>query len=72
MKSISFRADEKLIERARMVAQARCTTLNKAFREWLVEYVAQSANVRAAEALLHRLGHVRADRHFTREEMNYR
>jgi hypothetical protein len=38
VKRITFSADEKMIEQARKAAADQNTTLNAAFREWLVSY----------------------------------
>jgi hypothetical protein len=72
MKNITFSADEDLIEQARIVARSRRKTLNQAFREWLVQFASQSGDVQEFDALMRRLRHVRAGRHFTRDEMNER
>jgi predicted transcriptional regulator len=72
MKNITLSADEDLIEQARQVARARRTTLNAAFREWLQNFTAQSGDAEQFDALLRRLRHVNAGRHFTRDEMNER
>jgi hypothetical protein len=37
VKNITLSAEERLIVRARAVAQQRATTLNQLFREWLVD-----------------------------------
>ena len=39
MKRITFRADERVIDEARKAAAYQNTTLNEAFREWLVRFV---------------------------------
>lgn len=72
MKNITLSADEDLIERARSVARARRTTLNAAFREWLAQFTAASGDVQGYDALMKRLKHVDAGRHFNRDEMNER
>jgi hypothetical protein len=72
MKNITLSADESLIEQARLVAQSERKTLNAAFREWLQQYAARAGRGAAFDALMRQLGHVRAGRHFTREEMNER
>jgi hypothetical protein len=73
MKSITFSADEDLIEQARAVARTRRTTLNAAFREWLLQFASRPSSVGEIEALLHRLRHVNSGgRHYTRDEMNER
>lgn len=70
MKRIALSANGKLIEQARITARSRGTTLNAAFREWLVQFTSQSGNVREFDALMRRLKHVRPGRRFTRDEMN--
>ena len=72
MKNVTLSADENLIEQARLVAQARRTTLNAAFREWLEQYAAQSGSGAAIESLMHRLKHVKASGPYTRDELNER
>lgn len=72
IKNITLTADEALIEQARRQATIRNTTLNELFRTWLARYVAQPAAADQYEALMTRLGHVKAGRKFTREEMNER
>jgi len=73
MKNITLSAEEDLIEEARAVARTRRTTLNAAFREWLVQFTARPSKAREAEALMRRLKHVNSGgRHFTRDEMNER
>jgi hypothetical protein len=72
MKNITLSADEDLIEQARIVARSQRRTLNAAFREWLLQFAAQAGNAREVDALMKRLRHVRAGRHFSRDEMNER
>jgi len=72
MKNVTLSADSDLIEQARAVARGQHKTLNAAFREWLRQYTAQSGSAQAVDSLMKRLRHVRAGRHFTREEMNER
>jgi hypothetical protein len=53
MKKITLRAEEGLIERARMVARAQHKTLGAAFREWLEQYTAQpGGSAGAVDALM--------------------
>jgi len=72
MKNVTLSADEDLIEQARLVARSQQKTLNAAFREWLVQFTARSGSRREVDALMRRLRHVNAGRHFTRHEMNER
>lgn len=72
MKNITLSADEDLIEQARLVARAQRKTLNSAFREWLVQFTARSGSRQDVDSLMRRLRHVKAGRHFSRDEMNER
>jgi hypothetical protein len=72
MRNVTLSADESLIERARLVAQARHQTLNAAFREWLEQYAAQAGAGAAVDALMRRLKHVRSTGPYSRDEMNER
>ncbi len=72
MKNVTLSADGALIEQARLIARARRTTLNQAFRDWLEQYAVQSGEGAAVDGLLHRLKHVRAAGPYTRDEMNER
>jgi len=73
MKNITLSADEDLIEQARLVARARRTTLNAAFREWLAQFAGLSQDAREAKALMKRLRYVNSGgRRYTRDEMNER
>ena len=72
MKNITLSAEESLIERARLVAQAQHKSLNAAFREWLEQYAAQAGGGAAVDALMRRLRHVRSSGPYTRDEMNER
>ncbi len=72
MKYLTLSADERVIERARLVARSRHETLNAAFRKWLLQYTAQAGSARKVESVMKRLRHVKAGRHFTRHELNER
>jgi hypothetical protein len=72
LKNVTLSAHEDLIERARLVARSRKTTLNAAFRQWLEQFTSQEGSARDVDALMERLRHVRAGRRFGREEMNAR
>ena len=69
---MTLSADENLIAQARLVAQARRTTLNAAFREWLEQYAAQAGGGAAIESLMQRLLHIKSSGGYTRDEMNER
>jgi hypothetical protein len=72
MKRITFRADERQIERARMLAKSRHRTLNVMFREWLEQLAAQNGSAQEFDPSMKRLKHVQAGRRFSRDEMNER
>lgn len=72
MKNITLSADEDLIEKARSVAKGQRRTLNDAFREWLKQFAASDGDAQSFHALMGRLKHVHAGRHYTRDEMNER
>ncbi|MFP5228054.1 MAG: hypothetical protein ACLGXA_10520 [Acidobacteriota bacterium] len=73
VKNITFSADEHHIEDARAVARTRRTTLNAAFREWLVQYSGRQARRKEIEEFFRsaRYGNS-GGRRFTRDEMNER
>ncbi|MDR9415422.1 MAG: hypothetical protein RI564_04000 [Gracilimonas sp.] len=72
MKNITFSADEKLIEKARLKAAKEKTTLNKRFREWLQSYAQQEKIGDNFEKLMDELHHIDSGGKFTRDEMNER
>lgn len=72
MKNITLSADEDLIEKARAIARAQRRTLNAAFRDWLTQYTADEGDAQSFDALMRRMRHVDAGRHYTREELNER
>jgi len=72
VKNITLSADEHLIEQARNKARAQHTTLNAAFREWLLQFTAKQGSAEEYKALMQQLRHVKAGRHFSRDEMNER
>jgi hypothetical protein len=72
MKNVTLSADEDLIEQARTVARAQHTTLNAAFREWLVQFTSRENDAQNYRALMKRLRYVKPGRRFTRDEMNER
>jgi hypothetical protein len=72
MKNITLSADEDLIERARLIARAQHKTLNAVFREWLAQFTASAGDAQGFDALMKRLKHVDAGKHFSRDELNER
>ena len=72
-KSITFSADEALIDEARATARALDTTLNEQFRLWLEDFARKGRAERARQTLAAVQGkYSTAGRKFTREEMNER
>jgi predicted transcriptional regulator len=72
VKNITLSADEDLIERARQIARAQHKTLNAVFREWLAQFTASAGDAQGFDALMKRLKHVDAGKHFSRDELNER
>jgi hypothetical protein len=72
LKNITLSADEKLIQDARNIAQSENATLNSEFRGWLRQYVNTKSGSRDFDALMHSLQYARAERAFTRDELNGR
>ncbi len=72
VKNITLSADEHVIEQARNKARAQNTTLNAAFREWLLQFAAHPGDGNEYDALMKRLRYVKAGRHFSRDELNER
>jgi hypothetical protein len=73
LKSITFSADERLIEEAREKAQAEHTTLNEEFRRWLAGYVNRENRAdRAMRTIRELQGRVVTHGPYTRDEMNER
>ncbi|HEY0796910.1 MAG TPA: hypothetical protein VGD64_14150 [Acidisarcina sp.] len=72
MRNITLSAEEELIERARLKAQANDTTLNAAFRAWLEEYTSSQDRVEQYKAMMHDLRHVKSQGPYSRDEMNER
>ena len=72
MKNITFTADEKLIEKARLKANLESTTLNNRFRDWLEKYVAESNKVEEFHKLMGKIDYVVVGGDFSRDVMNER
>ena len=71
--NVTLSAQEFLIEKARMVAKSRHTSLNAAFQAWLVEYTSKATDAGDFDALMNRMGQNRVGRtSFSRDEMNER
>jgi hypothetical protein len=72
VKNITLSAEDHVIEKARLIARSRHSTLNAEFRRWLLQYTAETTTARQYDDLMRRLKHVRAGRKYSRDEMNER
>lgn len=73
MKNITLSAEEHLIEAARRRARDEKTTLNAAFRGWLLDYTNQAHRLAEFDATVNAVcGKLRVGRKVTRDEMNAR
>jgi len=72
MQNITFRADRKLIERARRLAQERSTSMNELFNEWLEELSRETGRAAGYDELMQRLQKVESGGPFSRDELNER
>jgi len=72
MKNVTLSADEDLLEQARTIARSQRTTLNAAFREWLIEFTASAGDEQSFRALMKRMSHINSGGKFSRDEMNSR
>jgi hypothetical protein len=72
VKNITLSAEESLIEQARKAAADQNTTLNAAFREWLLQYSGRQRWLQEFDALMERTKYFKVDRKYTRDELNER
>ena len=72
VKNITLSADENLIEQARKAAADQNTTLNAAFREWLEQFAGREERARRFDEIMERTKYLKADRKYTRDELNER
>ena len=73
VKNITLTLEGSLLEKARSKAMNQRKSLNELFREWVRQYVGISrGRSKEYQALMKKLDHVSAGRHFSREEMNER
>lgn len=71
MRNVTLSADERLIDLARSKAAREHSTLNERFRQWLAQYVGKGPGTNYRQ-VMKSLGHVRAGRKFSRDELNER
>jgi hypothetical protein len=72
LRNITLSADSIIIDKARAKATQQRRSLNDAFRQWLAHYASGHSVSESYYDLMQRLSHVRAGRHFSRDEMNER
>lgn len=72
MKSITFRVDERAIEKARLKASLQKRSLNEIFNEWLRGYSESETKDFDIDAYLKKFEYVKINRKISREEANKR
>ena len=73
VRNVTLTLEESLLKKARSKALGQHKILNELFREWVGRYVgASQGRAEEYQALMKKLGHARAGRSFSREEMNDR
>ncbi|MBW0435464.1 antitoxin [Leptospira yasudae] len=72
MKNVTFRADDRLLEKARLRAASERKSLTDVFNEFLKNYSNSVKDVSDYENLLQKLNYVKVGRKFNRDEMNER
>jgi len=72
MKNITFKADDTLIEKARMKAKQENRSLNDVFNEWLKVYIYPFEHGKDYRTIMDNLSYVNSGHNFTRDELNER
>lgn len=72
VKNITLSADEMLIKQAREKARLENTSLNQLFRGWVRKYVNRDTIDDEYDSLMETMADVKAERKFSRDEMNAR
>lgn len=72
MKNITFKADEQLLEKARLKAKMEKRSLNDVFNDWLKVYIYPFNHHRNYTKIMKDFSYVDSGRKFTRDEMNER
>ena len=72
MKNITFKADEQLIEKARLKAKIENRSLNEVFNEWLKIYIYPVNHHENYNKIMKDFSYVNSGIKFTRDEMNER
>lgn len=72
MKNVTFKADEKILQKARIRAKEENTSLNEIFNNWLEVFVKNKQNAKDYDLLMKNLNYVSSGRKFSRSELNER
>jgi len=72
MKNITFKADDALIEKARLKARQENRSLNDVFNEWLKVYIYPFEHGKDYRTIMNKLSYANSGRSFTRDELNER
>ncbi len=72
LQNITLSAEKTLIERARKRAEAKHTTLNAEFRQWLEQYAEYPQTMDDLLALMDQFSYARPGKTFSRDELNER
>jgi hypothetical protein len=72
LKNITLSAEEELITKARDKARRERTTLNATFRQWLRQYVGQTAKTADYASFMDSLSYARPGRKFSRDDLHER
>ena len=72
MKNITFKADDALIEKARIKAKQENRSLNDVFNEWLKVYIYPFEHGKDYQTIMNNLSYAKSNRTFSRDELNER
>ncbi len=72
MKNITFKADEKILQKARIRAKEENISLNEVFINWLEIYAKNKQKAKDYDLLMKNLEYASAGRKFSRAEFNER
>lgn len=72
VKNVTFKADEKILQKARIRAKEENTSLNEIFNNWLEVFVKNKQNAKDYDLLMKNLNYVSSGQKFSRSELNER
>ncbi len=72
MMKITLSGEKDLIDRARSIARAQGTTLDAAFRKWLVQFTTSEGEAPGYLEMMHGMSHIDSGGRFMRVELNKR